>query len=97
MLPQLTELGSPRPRNSRAAQARMAKITVLTKAAATIPISLGRISAKMMRHALSPQARAAVTNSRLRIESVCARRIRALKHQFVEMITVAIVSGVLGK
>src|SRR5262249_18668331 len=67
---------------------------VVMKLAATSESWLGRISAKMMRLAPSPLARAAVTNSRLRIESVCARSTRAPQGQLVSATTSAMVSVV---
>src|SRR6266536_562130 len=78
MVPQLIPLESPRPRNSSDAAAIITYNVVLTKLAATIEISLGKISKKMMRSVVSPLAPAAETNSRLRNESVCERNTPSL-------------------
>src|SRR5215467_2717679 len=72
-------------------------MVVLTNPATTSPISLGKISKKIMRHVDSPLIRAAVTNSRLRIVSVCERSTRACHAQFVNTITREIVKGPRGK
>ena len=50
-----------------------------------------------MRQGFSPAARAAVTNSRLRMESVCARSTRAPHGQLVSATMIAMVSVVLLK
>ncbi len=64
------------------------------KLAATMESTLGKMSRKMIRHVRSPLARAAVTNSRLRSDSACARRTRAPHGQLVRATISAMVSVV---
>ena len=80
------------PTNESVIWDRTANPTVPTKPAAMMAVRLGRISAEMIRHVLSPLARAASTKSRFRSESVCARRTRAPHAQPVAAMTRATVS-----
>src|SRR5258708_22370788 len=94
MVPQLIVALSPKPRNSSPATASSTWIVVVTKLAATIESSWEKIREKLMRQVRWPPARAAVTNSRLRIESVCARSTRAPQGQLVRATITTMVSVV---
>ena len=83
-VPQFHSLVGVMPTNESVIWDRTANPTVPTKPAAMMAVRLGRISAEMIRHVLSPLARAASTKSRFRSESVCARRTRAPHAQPVD-------------
>ena len=72
------------PMNDSVICERTANPTVPTKPAAMIAVRFGRISAVMIRHVLSPLARAASTKSRRRSDSVWARSTRAPHAQPVD-------------
>src|SRR5260370_4063236 len=73
------DVGDPaRPRKARATYAPIAERLVKRNEAATIGMRLGSTSARMMRSRPSPDTLAASTKSRLRKESVCARKVRAV-------------------
>ncbi|KAG1317860.1 hypothetical protein G6F63_015483 [Rhizopus arrhizus] len=78
MLPQLTTLGSPTPRNARPASDRMAWATSTAVVTMMVGRALGRISRKMMRAWPAPSVCAARTNSRSRREMNSPRVSRAM-------------------
>jgi len=78
MLPQLTTLGSPRPRKDRAASIRMAVATITDAVTIMAGKALGRISRIMIRTWPKPRLRAAITNSFSRSTLNSARTSRAM-------------------
>ena len=86
-MPQLSELGSPRPMNCSPAAASTAYNAAPKKMATMSEVMLGRASKTMMYVLRSPRARAASRNSRLRSESACERSCLAPYDQPVITIT----------
>ena len=92
MVPQFQSLGSPMPMKASVVCVSTANTTVATKPEAMMAVRFGMISAVMMRHVLSPLARAASTKSRRRSDRVWARSTRAPHAQPVTAITAATVT-----
>ena len=91
MVPQLTVLGSPSPRNSRLASAITAAVAALKKLPATSEVMFGRISRNTTRKSPSPENTAEVTNSRVRSVEAWLRMTRAPVAQLVNATTRTIV------
>ena len=91
MVPQLTVVGLPSPRNSRLASARTAAVAAAKKLAATREVMFGRISRNVTRKSRSPENTAEVTNSRVRSVLVWLRITRAPVAQLVNATTSTIV------
>src|ERR1700756_5945265 len=91
MVPQLTVLGLPSPRNSRLAPARTAAVAAARKLAATSEVMFGRISRNTTRGSRSPENTAEVTKSRVRSVEAWLRITRAPVAQLVNATTSTIV------
>ena len=93
VVPQLTLLASPKPRNSSAASKKTAWMKMNANPAAMRLSMFGISSSKTIRKVDSPVTLAAWMKSRPCIESACPRRIRVSIAQLVSPMITAITHG----